>query len=178
VAISVPYDLAAGARALEGSLMGRIYTRYFIRSLRAKTRLKAKLLEGLVPLERVLAARTLREFDDLATAPLHGFRDAEHYYDSSSSAPWLSRIQVPTLLLHALDDPFLPAGAVPLAAVRSNPNLIAGFVEKGGHVGFVEGSPGAPRFWAEAEAARFIGAMLRTAPGGEARGGSAAPDGF
>ena len=140
--------------------MGRLYARYFLRSLRRKARWKAGLLQRLVPMEAVLAARTIREFDELATAPLHGFRDADHYYESSSSARWLGRVRVPTLLLHALDDPFLPRSAVPLTEIGSNPWLSLGLVPRGGHVGFVEGTPASPRFWAEEEAARFLGGAL------------------
>jgi predicted alpha/beta-fold hydrolase len=108
----------------------------------------------------VLAARTFREFDDAATAPLHGFRDADHYYTASSSAHYLAGIRVPTLLLHSADDPFLPSDAIPRAAARDNPFITAAFTEHGGHVGFVAGTPWAPEFWAEAEAARFLGEKL------------------
>jgi hypothetical protein len=172
VAISVPYDLAAGSRLLEASFMGRFYAGYFMRSLRNKVRGKARLLEELLPMGEVLAARTLWEFDDLATAPLHGFRDAAHYYASSSSAFWLGQIQVPTLLLQALDDPFLPSGALPLEAIRANPRLMLGLVPEGGHVGFVEGSPARPRFWAEAEGARYLQWALTRTRSGDTAGGS------
>lgn len=160
VAISVPYDLSEGATCLESSAMGRLYSRYFLRSLRAKTRLKAGLLAGRVSVDTVVAARTIREFDDLATAPLHGFQDAAHYYRQSSSAQYVDAVRVPTLLLHALDDPFLPARAVPFRAIQGNPALLPGFVRRGGHVGFVEGLPTSPRFWAEEEAARFLEVAL------------------
>jgi predicted alpha/beta-fold hydrolase len=158
--VSVPYDLAAGALALESSPMGRLYALYFLRSLRRKVRWKEALLAGRVPVARVLAARTIRDFDELATAPLHGFRDADHYYGDSSSASYLHRVATPTLLLHALDDPFLPAAALPLPAMRKHPHLVLGVVDRGGHVGFMEGPPHSPRFWAEAEAARFLAAAL------------------
>lgn len=155
--ISVPFDLTEGTHLLERSPMGRIYTYYFLRSLRAKTRAKLDLLAPLVDVERVLAARTLREFDDAATAPLHGFADAWEYYREASSAPLLTRVAVPTLLLHASDDPFLPPSSIPHTAVAANPWLFAGFSDQGGHVGFVEGrSPRTPSFWAEREAARYL----------------------
>ena len=163
VAVSVPYDLAAGASALEDSVMGRVYARYFLRSLKAKVRAKARILSGLVPVNGVLSATTVREFDELATAPLNGFGSAAHYYDRSSSSSFLERIEVPTLLLHALDDPFLPTAVLPLRAVRENRHLVQGFVPRGGHVGFVEGPPGAPRFWAEEEGARFLELVFKQA---------------
>ncbi len=159
VAVSVPFDLAAGAASMERG-MGRVYTARFLRTLRGKFESKRPLIGDAVDGRRVLAARTFREFDDAATAPLHGFRDADHYYAASSSARYLAGIRVPTLLLHSADDPFLPADAVPRAAARDNPFITAAFTEHGGHVGFVAGTPWAPQFWAEAEAARFLGEQL------------------
>lgn len=161
VAVSVPFDLVAGTRALEAGAMGRIYTHYFLRSLREKTEAKAELLSGHVELEAVRKARTLREYDEAATAPLHGFPGARVYYERSSSALYLSRIRVPTLLLQAEDDPFLPRDALPVDTVRMNPALLAGFTSAGGHVGFVGGSaPWRPTFWAEAEGARYLAHLL------------------
>lgn len=159
-AVSVPFDLAAGADALESSAMGRFYASWFLRSMRRKAQAKASLLKDRVSLDRVLAATTIREFDELATAPLHGFRDAAHYYELSSSARYLRGIRIPTLLLQSMDDPFLPRRALPEDAIRDNPWIVPAFVDRGGHVGFVEGSAMAPRFWAEAEAARFLAARL------------------
>ena len=158
--VSVPYDLAAGALTLESSAMGRLYGWYFLRSLRRKARWKSALWGELVRLDEVLTARTIREFDELATAPLHGFRGADHYYAESSSAGYLSGITTPTLLLHSLDDPFLPPDIVPMAAIEGNAWLVSGIVERGGHVGFVQGTPNAPVFWAEQEAARFLAGAL------------------
>lgn len=160
VAVSVPYDLAAGADHLERSVMGRFYTGLFVRSLQRKLEAKRALLDGKVDLDRALRARTFREFDDAATAPLHGFADAAEYYHLSSSARYLERIRVPTLLLHAEDDPFLPAHALPRDAIARNPFLVPVITRHGGHVGFIGGPPWAPRFWAEAEAARFLAARL------------------
>lgn len=159
VAISVPFDLAAGADKLERG-MGRIYTRYFMRKLLRKSEAKHALLEPRCDLPRVRGARTLRAFDDAATAPLHGFSGAEEYYRDSSSGPFLAGIRVPTLLLHSLDDPFLPESSVPRRAIRDNPALIDGVVKGGGHVGFVTGTPREPLFWAEREAARFLARAL------------------
>ncbi len=161
VAISVPFDLLAGARLLEKGPMGRIYTRYFLRSLLAKMEEKAALLDGELDLDAIRRARTLREFDDAATAPLHGFRDAAHYYEESSSAGFLDRIRRPVLVLHARDDPFLPEEALPERAMRENPWIVPVLPDRGGHVGFVEGPvPWRARFWAEEESARFLAAAL------------------
>jgi predicted alpha/beta-fold hydrolase len=156
VAISVPMDLAAGGDLLERTVMGMGYTRYFLRSLKRKVRAKARLLAPLVDVAAILRARTLREFDDAATSRLHGFADADDYYSRSSSASLLPRVGVPTLLLHALDDPFLPPDALPSAALRANPWIQDVILPRGGHVGFLRGAPWRPRLWAEEEGARFL----------------------
>lgn len=161
-AISIPFDLGAGADQLAASATGRLYTGVFIRSLRRKYLQKRHLIGGACDEPRVLASRTFREFDDAATARLHGFRDVDHYYGSSSSGQFLPRIRVPTLLVHAADDPFVPDTAIPRAEIAANPHLVAAIVPHGGHVGFIAGQPGRPEFWAEDEAARF----LETAFGG------------
>jgi len=158
-AISVPYDLAAGADALERGV-GPLYAQFFLRKLKRKVRAKAAILDGVCDVPRALAARTLRDFDDAATAPLHGFDGAQDYYRRSSSNQFLARVTVPTLLVHAMDDPFLPSRAIPMDAIRDNPALEGRVLPRGGHVGFVEGAPWAPRFWAEAELARFLSRHL------------------
>ena len=141
--------------------MGRLYSFYFMRMLRRKTALKREILREVVDVDAVLRTKTLRAFDELATAPLHGFSSAEDYYARSSSASFLERIRVPTLLLHSRDDPFLPSHAVPDGAVADNPALTGVFTQRGGHVGFLGGGrPLMPRPWAEQEAARFLGHHL------------------
>lgn len=161
VAVSVPYDLAAGARTIGSGLFGRLlYTTYFMRSLKRKTEERAELVAEHCDMDQVRAARTLRQFDDAATAPLHGFLDADDYYARSSSGPLLPRIRVPTLLLHARDDPFLPADRIPATAIAENPVLLDGIMDHGGHAGFISGAPWRPRSWAEEEAARFLQAAL------------------
>jgi hypothetical protein len=163
VAVSVPYDLAAGADVLDTTPMGRWYTGIFLKSLVAKADAKAALLENRCDLERVRAARSFREFDDAATAPLHGFAGAADYYERSSSKRFLAEIRVPTLLLHAADDPFLPASAFPNAEVAANPCLTAVLTRRGGHVGFIGGMPWRPHFWVETEAARWLAGRLAAA---------------
>ncbi len=160
VAISVPFDLGACADALATTPMGRFYTRRFIDSLLLKLRAKAKLVNGRVDLERARAARTFRAFDDIVTAPLHGFAGAAEYYERSSSVHYLERIRVETLLLQAEDDPFLPRGVIPRDRIRANPSLTAALTDRGGHVGFIEGPPWALRFWVEEQAARFLAERL------------------
>lgn len=160
VAVSVPYDLGAGADWLEASPVGRLYSRRFVKSLVAKTLARESLVRDHCDLDRVRAARTFREFDDAVTAPIHGFRDAADYYARCSSQHVVDAIRVPTLLLHAADDPFLPARCFPRDAARQNPYVEAVVTERGGHVGFIAGTPWAPTFWAEREAARFLASVL------------------
>lgn len=159
-AVSVPYDLDAGARLLDTTPMGRFYTGIFLKTLIAKAEAKAALLAGQCDLERVRRSRSFREFDDAATAPLHGFVSAEDYYARSSSGQFIAAISVPTLLIHAEDDPFIPASAFPHAAVAENPWVQAIITRRGGHVGFIDGPPWRPTFWAERTAARFLAQQL------------------
>jgi len=159
-AMSVPYDLAAGCRLLEQSRMGRAYSGHFLRSLHSKVRSKEAMLAPLLALDSVFSARTIWEFDDRATAPLNGFEDAAHYYRMCSSSGYLAAIRVPTLLLHAEDDPFLPVDSIPVQALLENPRLSMVRQRHGGHVGFLEGTPWAPRFWGDEEVARFLADQL------------------
>lgn len=155
-AVSVPFRLGASADAMERGL-GPIYSGFFLRSLRRSVQAKAERHGYDYDLERVNRAGTLRAFDDAFTAPVHGFADADDYYRSSSSAGYLDAIRVPTLLLHARDDPFLPESALPEREMEQNPSLLPVLTGSGGHLGFVTGEvPWQPRFWAEEEVARFF----------------------
>ncbi len=136
-AVSAPLDLAAGADALERGF-GRVYARMFLRTLKRKVAEKAELHPGQFDPARVAATRTLREFDDLVTAPLHGFRDAADYYARASAKPDLGAIRVPTLVLNALNDPFLPCRHLP-APRDAPPCVTLEYPATGGHVGFVTG---------------------------------------
>jgi predicted alpha/beta-fold hydrolase len=137
VAVSAPLDLAAGADALERGF-GRVYARMFLRTLKRKVVEKAELHPGQFDPGRVAATRTLREFDDIVTAPLHGFRDAADYYARASAKPGLGAIRVPTLVLNALNDPFLPGRYLP-DAHGVPPCVTLEYPASGGHVGFVTG---------------------------------------
>ena len=164
VAVSVPYDLSAGADALERGAMARVYVGYFLRSLFAKVHAKREILESILDLDAVWASTTLREFDDAATAKLHGFADADDYYLKSSSNHFIQSIRVPTLLLHSRDDPFLPVAALPLSAISANRFLTLVLTDGGGHVGFFEGGPPwNPAFWMEEQSASFLAHQHRAA---------------
>jgi predicted alpha/beta-fold hydrolase len=161
VAMSVPYDLAAGSRMLEQSFMGRAYAGYFLRSLQKKVEWKAARLAATLDVGAGLAARTIWEFDERITAPLNGFASAEDYYARASSSGYLEGVRVPTLLLHATDDPFLPPPSIPANRAAGNPALQLVLHDRGGHVGFLEGPPWKPTFWADEEGARFLAERLR-----------------
>lgn len=153
---SVPFDLTAGARFMERGF-ARQYVGRLLRSLKAKVRARQTDLGPFIDVERTLKATTFWEFDDAATAPLHGFDGANDYYRRSSSAGFIPAITTPTLVIHSRDDPFLPADAIPEDVVRSNPVMTPVFTDHGGHVGFVSGGiPGRSRFWAESVIADWL----------------------
>jgi len=163
-AVSVPYDLAAGAAYTERG-PARLYVYRLLRSLRRKLRARRDVFADRIDLRGALAARTFREFDDAATAPLHGFRDADDYYARASLGSRLGEIPVSPLLVHAADDPFLPPEAVPRAQVARHPAIVGRFTDAGGHVGFVSGPPWRRRYWAEEQVADFLaGALLPRPP--------------
>ncbi|HSQ04542.1 MAG TPA: alpha/beta fold hydrolase [Burkholderiales bacterium] len=136
-AISAPFDLTAAGNALDCGF-NLVYTRHFLRSMRRKAIAKLAFHRGLYEAAAVARAHTLRAFDDLVTAPLHGYRDTDDYWTRASSKPLLTRIAVPTLLVNAQNDPFLPRAALPLSHEVS-PSVSVEFPEEGGHVGFVSG---------------------------------------
>ena len=153
---SVPFDLAAGARFMERGF-ARQYVGRLLRSLKTKVQARESEIGRYIDLERTLRARTFWEFDDAATAPLHGFSGADDYYRRSSSAAFISKIEVPTLILHSRDDPFLPADAIPETAMHANRAITPLITNHGGHVGFVSGAvPFLPHFWAEAVITRWL----------------------
>ena len=153
--VSPPFDLRRSAESFENG-NGRIYARGFIKSLRQKVQNHAHIIGEKVNLDCILEARTLREFDEALTAPLHGFRDANDYYAQCSSGQFISAVRTPTLIIRALDDPFF-AHDIPQADIANNPYLFPALTQHGGHVAFFEGAfPGKLQYWAERQAARFL----------------------
>jgi len=137
-AISAPLDLTACGHHLARGF-NRIYTQYFLRTLKRNATEKLRRYPGLFDERRMSAANSLYEFDDVVTAPLHGFAGADDYWCKASSKPWLTGIRLPTLVLNAQNDPFLPAQALPLAR-QAAASVRLEFPRQGGHVGFVTGS--------------------------------------
>ena len=161
-AVSVPFDLSRSADRI-GTGFSRIYEQHFLRSLKRKALAKGTNFPNNPVFERACEPRTLRGFDDCVTAPLHGFRDARDYYAQSSALGYLPRIGVPTLLLSARDDPFLPAQVLREVETVAGHNryLTTEFVERGGHVGFVGGRwPWQAEYYAERRIAEFCAQHL------------------
>lgn len=154
-AISTPFDLQTSADALDlATGVGSVYRRVFLRSLKRKAMEKARRFPGSFDVARIRAATGVREFDDVVTAPIHGFNSAEDYYRRSSSGPLLGAIRRPTLLLSSSDDPLAPGGLP--ASAKTSPWLHLLETSHGGHVGFVEGQAWRPRWWADAQVLRFL----------------------
>jgi uncharacterized protein len=158
VAISVPVDLRASAFALDHQWTNRIYLSRFIKLLVAKIEKKASSFPDQFDLRGIRSVRTFGQFDDRYTAPIHGFRDAGDYWKQSSSLQYLRKINVPTLLLNARDDPFLTRESFPYSDARQNADLFLETPESGGHVGFIEFANGFER-WCEHRAVEFLSAV-------------------
>ncbi|MBJ2159018.1 YheT family hydrolase [Variovorax sp. IB41] len=138
--VCAPLDLAAGGEAIGRGFNRLVYTRMFLATMKPKAMAKLAQFPGLFDRERLLAARDLYTFDDVFTAPLHGFRNADDYWARGSSKPHLGQIRVPTLVVNALNDPFIPARSLP------GPGEVGRHVTlwqpaHGGHVGFPLGLP-------------------------------------
>jgi predicted alpha/beta-fold hydrolase len=136
--ISAPLDLTLCGHHL-GRGFNRVYTANFLNTLKRRAIARLQSYPDLFDGRGVQRARNLYDFDNLVTAPLHGFRDADDYWQRASAKPLLPGIRVPTLLLHALNDPFLPVCALP-SAKEISASVRAEFPAGGGHVGFVSGS--------------------------------------
>jgi predicted alpha/beta-fold hydrolase len=138
-AVCSPIDMAAGGRAI-GRGFGRFtYTRMFLGTMKPKALAKLRQHPGLFDGERLRAARDLYEFDNVFTAPVHGFRDAEDYWMRASAKPHLRDIRIPALVLNALNDPFIPADSLPKPS-EVGEHVTLWQPREGGHVGFAKGA--------------------------------------
>lgn len=156
-AVSVPFDLARSSVQIQRGF-ARIYQWHFMRSLRRKAGAKLIQFPDIARPDSLARTRTMYDFDDVITAPLHGFEDAADYYRKSSSLGWLEGIRRPTLLLSATDDPFLPPEV--FAQVRSvaarNRWLTVQFPPRGGHAGFIAADGRRLEYFAEKRACDFL----------------------
>jgi predicted alpha/beta-fold hydrolase len=155
-AVSPAMDLAACVEALERR-SNYPYEWNFVRNLKARMRRKSAAFPGEFSLEPLRRIWTVRQFDDAYTAPHHGFRDAADYYYRASALRVVDRIRMPTLIITAEDDPFVPTSTFGDAAVTSNPNVTVVMTPHGGHCAYVERGDGDyDGYWAEREIVRFI----------------------
>ena len=155
VAFSVPLDMYAACMKIS-TPQNFVYSRRFLRNLKEKIIRKAKVMPGLLDTAPLTGIKTLMEFDNLYTAPLHGFENALHYYRSCSALHFLDNIYVPTLVLNAWNDPFLPEECYPLELLKDHPHVYFDHPERGGHVGFTHFKENG-LFWSEERALEFVG---------------------
>jgi predicted alpha/beta-fold hydrolase len=138
--ISAPLDLAAGGTAIGQGFNRLVYTRMFLASMKPKALAKLAQHPGLFDREALLAAADLRAFDNVFTAPLHGFRDTDDYWRRASAKPHLDAIRIPALVVNATNDPFVPAASLPRPE-EAGRHVTLWQPAHGGHVGFPMGRP-------------------------------------
>ena len=144
-AVSVPLDLMAAGRSIDRGA-NRIYASHFLQTLKPKARAMAARFPGLVDASRIAGVRSMWEFDDVVTAPMHGFHGTADYWTRASSKPWLRGIRIPTLVLNAKNDPFIPCASLPgTDEVASDVTLEQ--PQHGGHAGFPTGAPPGRTDW-------------------------------
>ena len=159
MAISVPFDLADGAHALDQGF-AKLYQSYLIGHIRKKMQDKFKHKQAPVNMKKISQWRNFFSFDDNVTAPIHGFNGVDDYYCRSSSKQFLPLIRIPTLLLHSKDDPFMSHAAIPTEKELSGTTLLE-LCENGGHVGFIyQDETGKLAYWAEKRMAEFFREQL------------------
>ena len=155
-AVSPTMDLAVCVDALE-QRENAIYQWHFVRNLKRRMRRKSRAFPGKWSLDALPEIRTIRAFDEAYTAPHHGFRDASDYYHRASAMRVIDRIRIPTLIITAADDPFVPPGPFRNGAVAANQNIRLELLDHGGHCGFIEAAgAGYDGYWAEREIIEFL----------------------
>jgi predicted alpha/beta-fold hydrolase len=155
-AVSPTMDLDRCVRALERPA-NRLYEWNFVRSLKARMRRKAAAFPGCFDLTRLPGVRTVRQFDEVYTAPSHGFAGASDYYHRASAARVVDRVAVPALIVSAADDPFVPSEQFGTPQVAGNPAIVTQITRWGGHCGFVaDAMNGFDGYWAERESIAFM----------------------
>lgn len=160
IAVSVPFELHKTTQRIRQGF-SRIYERHMVKCVYERLSFKFNRLSDPIKLPPFSEIRSLEEFDDKVTAPLHGFMNAMDYYTKSSSRQYLHAIRVPTLLLQAKDDPFMTKDIIPTAAELPQ-DVQLELTEAGGHVGFVGGKyPWRPEYWLEKRAPEFFKQYLK-----------------
>jgi uncharacterized protein len=154
VAVAPCFDLAACVDAL-GEARNIVYSRHFVRRLKSRMRRKARMFGGIYSLESLGRVHSVRDFDEIITARYCGFAGADDYYARSSAMVVLEKIRVPTLILTAQDDPFVPFATFECEAIRANPCIRLEAPEHGGHCAFISEEVGEERFWSEGRVVEF-----------------------
>jgi len=139
VVVSVPFDLAKAAEVIDKGFNREIYTRTLLVTLKEKALLKENRFPGLIAKQTLKHVKTFKLFDREVTAPINGFKDEMDYWFQSSSVHFLDQIRVPTLIIHAKDDPFFPNRLLPYEQIKKSRYLTPLIVDHGGHLGFVSG---------------------------------------
>jgi predicted alpha/beta-fold hydrolase len=155
---SVPCDLSSSAKELDKPKK-RFYLNRFLKKLGKKIRAKAELYPELISTEGFEKITTFREFDNRYTAPLHGFKDADDFYNRASSGTYIRSINIPTLIVNALNDPFLPEACYPFDIAEHHKLVHLETPAKGGHVGFT--MSGKKENWMEIRAFEFISSFIK-----------------
>ena len=161
--VSAPYDLSSSSDVIRKSL-GKIYQKYLLDRMKKSMQRKLPQIKQQIPItsEQLMKIDDLLEFDNQLTAPLHGFENAHDYYRQASAMPYLKHIAIPTLIIHAKDDPMLSIKAVPSRQDVSE-HVTLSVSEKGGHVGFISGNnPFRPVFWLEQAVPHYFGQHVPT----------------
>jgi len=158
-AVSVPCDLEGASRRLH-HFQNRMYATRFLHRLKQKLIEKSETFPETLDRDRIRNIRTLWEFDDLYTAPVHGFRDAKDYYRQCSANNFLKTIQHPTLIINARNDPLLSSSCYPVEEARENPVLFLETPQSGGHVGFITFREDR-RYWYEIRICEFFRSILQ-----------------
>jgi uncharacterized protein len=152
IAFSVPCDLKSSATELDKPSK-KFYLNRFLKKLEKKIRAKSVLFPKEISAAGFEQIKTFREFDTRYTAPLHGFTDADDFYNRASSGPYIQGIEIPTLIINALNDPFLPDACYPVELAKKQDNVYLEMPARGGHVGF--SLYGTSESWMEIRAYEF-----------------------
>lgn len=158
VAVSAPYDLRAASAAIRHG-NGRFYQWLLLRDLRRYVNNKYRYPNAPVNLNQIADIKSFWNLDEKVTAPINGFHNAVDYYHRSSCGPWIKHITAPTLIIHAKDDPMIPASTIPTNKTFTQAVTLE-LSEHGGHVGFVGGSLHKPDFWLDKRIPKFLNEQL------------------
>ena len=161
VAVSVPFDLRLSAKAINRGF-SRLYQARLLHAMRSNAMAKFSRIEPPFALPKLSELRDFHAYDAAMTAPLHGFAGVDDYYDRCSSRQFLKNVRVPTLILHAIDDPFMSPDVIPTEAELSD-QVTLELSQRGGHVGFISAGPkGQPQFWLESRIPQHLESFLST----------------